>query len=99
MEYRKVDYDILRRGFTSDEGYSFSRAMKDDMQNNRMDMFADVIDYLEENEIEYEQVKGNFNIYIKKDFTLTSSMHVIFDTSRKSYQYNYQKIIERINKQ
>lgn len=97
MKYRKADYDILREGFPSDKGCSFSRAMKDDMQNNRMDMFADVIDYLEENKIEYEQVKRTFNICIKKDFTLTPSMHVVFNTSRKAYQYNYSGVIKRIN--
>lgn len=98
MKYNKEYYNMLRKGIPLTEGCSFSKSMREDMQNNRMRMFTDVIDYLEENNIEYEQVSGTSDIRIKDDVTLSTNMRVVFSISRKSYQYNYEKIIRRFIK-
>lgn len=93
MKYREQEYNILRKGFESDSNDSFSKVMKIDMESNRMNMLADVIDFLEENDIEYKQ--DNFNVVVK-DFSIQPSMKVVFNGSKKAYQYNYTKCINLI---
>ena len=95
MIYNKQCYDNLRKGFPMDDDFSFSKTMKVDMENNRMEMLADVIDYLEENKIKYENV--NYDV-VFNDFTIQPNMKVFFNGSKKGYQYNYQKCIDLINK-
>ena len=94
MKYRQTEYNILRKGFETDTNDSFSKKMKVDMENNRMIMLADIIDYLEDNNIQYKQEGLNVRI---KDFYIQPNMKVFFDSSsNKGYQYNYDKCIKLI---
>lgn len=97
MKYCKDLYEMLFQGYPPEDNESFSATMKRDMKNNRMHQFLEVIDYLEKENIPYEQIEGSFDIEVK-DFVLQSNMKVKFDGNTKFYQYNYNKVIERINK-
>lgn len=97
MKYCKDSYEMLFQGYPPEDNESFSASFKRGMQNNRMHQFIEVIDYLEKEGVSYEQVKGSFDIKVK-DFTLQPNMKIRFDVGGKLYQYNYNKVIKRINK-
>lgn len=89
---------MLFQGYPPEDNESFSASFKRDMQNNRMHQFLEVINYLEKEGINYEQLKGGFDIKVK-DFALQPNMKIKFDGSKKLYQYNYDKVINRINRE
>jgi len=97
MKYCKDSYEILCQGYPPEDDESFSAMMKQQLKNSRMQAFAQVIDYLEDQGISYGQIKGGFDIKVK-DMILKPNMKVMFDGSKKLYQYNYDKVIKRVNK-
>ena len=97
MIYDKKNYEELKKGFPHEPNESTAASIKIGIENGRMQSFLSVIDYLEENKIPYEQINMSYSIKVK-DMTIRPDMQVRFDAGRKKlYQYNYAKIIKRIN--
>lgn len=95
MTYEKKDYEFLQKGFAHEENESTAASIKVGIENGRLEYFLLVIDYLEENNIPYQQLPMRYDIKVK-DMTIRTDMKVIFDSGKKLYQYNYIKIIKRI---
>lgn len=87
---------MLWQGYAPNKDESFSAGMKRQLQNSRMQELTRVINYLENMHINYEQIKGGFDIKVK-DMIIQPNMKVKFDGSKKLYQYNYDKVIKRIS--
>lgn len=97
MIYNKQNYDELLKGFPHEPNESTAACIKTGIENGRMEYFCEMINYLEENKIPYEQIKMSYSIKVK-DMTIRPDMKVRFDAGKKKlYQYNYSKIIKRIN--
>lgn len=98
MKYPKKEYDLLRSSPLEEnqDSQSFSEGIRHNIRNNRMEMFCDAIDYLEQNNIEYEVVEGL--AISTSGITLGTDMKVKFGGGGKTYQYNLQSFIKRLNK-
>ena len=100
MRYDKELYDQLKGGHSYDNDESFSRNFKDNMRSNRETIFTQVIDYIEENNIEYKQDGSDIELF---DFRLQPNMKAFFfyigkGYGRKGYQYNFEGLVKLIKK-